>query len=103
MIGLGNWSVSVDTMMFRGDALVTISDKGGNYDFAVRVSKLEKMPPFTVDSVTEDGNTLSLLVSTPLLNGKQIAIEMTFEGDTLTGFAKIPLLGKIRFKNGHRV
>ena len=102
MIGLGSWNVSIDTMMFRGDAVLTISDKDGAYDFDVKVDKLEKMPPYTVESVTEDGDTLSLIITTPMLNGKQIALSMTFDGDTLTGFAKVPLLGKIKFKNGHR-
>lgn len=103
MIGLGSWNVSIDTMMFRGSAVLTISDKGGAYDFDVKVDKLEKMPPYSVDSVTEDGDTLSLIISTPLLKDKQIALQMTFEGDTLTGFAKVPLLGKIKLKNGHRI
>ena len=103
MIGLGSWSVSIDTMMFRGDAVLTIADKDGAYDFAVKVDKLEKMPPYTVESVTEEGDTLLLVVTTPMLNGKQIALNMTFDGDTLTGFAKVPLLGKIKLKNGHRV
>ena len=103
MIGLGNWSVSIDTMMFRGDAVLTIADKDGAYDFSVQVAKLEKMPPYAIESVTEDGDTLTIVITTPMLSGKQITANMTFEGDTLTGFAKVPLLGKIKFKNGHRV
>ena len=104
MIGLGNWGVSIDTMMFRGDAVLTIADKNGTYDFSVKVEKIEKMPPYTIDSVTEEGdNTLVLVISTPMMNGKQITANLTFDGDTLTGFAKVPLLGKIKFKNGHRV
>ena len=103
MIGLGNWSVSIDTMMFRGDAVLTIADKDGDYDFSVQVDKIEKMPPYTIESVTEEGDTLTIVITTPMMSGKQITASMTFEGDTLTGFAKVPLLGKIKFKNGHRV
>ena len=103
MIGLGSWHASIDTMMFRGDAVLTIADKDGAYDFSVRVDKIEKIPPYTVESVTEDGDTLNLVITTPLMSGKQIALSLTFDGDTRTGFAKVPLLGKIKLKNGHRV
>ena len=103
MIGIGSWGVSIDTMMFRGDAVLTISDKGGAYDFAVQVDKIEKIPPYTVESVTEDGNTLTLVITTPLMSGKELGLTLTFDGDTLTGFAKVPLLGKIKLKNGHRI
>ena len=103
MIGLGSWSVSIDTMMFRGNAVLTISDKDGAYDFAVQVDKLEKIPPYTIERVTEDGNTLEAVITTPLMSGKELLLSMTFDGDTLTGFAKVPLLGKIKLKNGHRV
>lgn len=103
MIGIGSWHVSIDTMMFRGDAVLTIADKDGAYDFSVQVDKLEQAPPYTVESVTEDGNTLNAVITTPLMKGKELNVSMTFDGDTLTGFAKVPLLGKIKLKNGHRV
>ena len=102
MIGIGKWECSVDTMMFRGEGIVTIADKNGEYDFAVE-AKGVKMPQYSIDSVTEEGNTLSAVVTTPMLPGKEVPIQMTFDGDVFTGFAKIPLLGKIKFKNGPRI
>lgn len=102
MIGIGRWAVSIDTMMFRGDAVLVIADKDGTYDFSVEVENL-KVPPYAVNNITEDGNTLTATVTTSVLPGKEVPISLTFDGDTLTGFAKIPLLGKIKLKNGHKI
>ena len=102
MIGLGKWAISIDTMMFRGDAVLVIADKDGAYDFSVEVKGLT-VPEYEVVNVQEDGNTLTGAIKTVLLPGKEIPITLTFEGDILTGFAKVPLLGKIKFKNGHKV
>lgn len=102
MIGIGKWACNVDTMMFRGEGVLTIADNNGAYDFTVE-AKGVKMPQYSIGNITEDGNTLSAIVTTPMLPGKEVPIELTFDGDTFTGFAKIPLLGKIKFKNGHKV
>lgn len=102
MIGIGKWECSVDTMMFRGEGIVTIANKNGAYDFTVE-AKGVKMPPYSVGNIIENGSTLSAVVTTPMLPGKEVPIELTFDGDVFTGFAKIPLLGKIKFKNGRRI
>ena len=102
MIGLGKWSCSVDTMMFRGEAELCISDNNGAYDFKVDAKGIA-MPAYEVSEITEDGSTLTAIVTSPVLPGKQVPVSLTFDGDTVTGFVKIPLLGKIKLKNGHRI
>ena len=102
MIGLGKWSCSIDTMMYRGDAILTIADNGGAYSFTAEVPGV-KMPEYHVSNITEDGNTLTAIVTTPVLAGKELPISLTFDGDVVTGFAKVPLLGKIKLKNGKRI
>ncbi|MBQ7542231.1 MAG: hypothetical protein IJT44_08075 [Clostridia bacterium] len=102
MIGLGKWSCSVDTMMFRGDAILTVADNGGAYEITAEVPGMT-MPEYAVSNITEDGDTLTAIVTTPLLSGKELPISLTFDSDTFTGFAKVPLLGKIKFKNGKRI
>ncbi len=102
MIGIGKWAFSIDTMMFRGDAVLTIEDKDGAYAFSVEVKDLT-VPGYEVVNVKEDGSTLTADIKTVVLPGKEIPISLTFEGDTLTGFAKVPLLGKIKLKNGRKV
>ena len=102
MIGIGKWSCSIDTMMFRGDAIVTIADKGGEYEITAEVPGYT-MPDYTVKDIKEDGDTLTFVVMTSLLSGKELPVSMTFDGDTFTGFGKVPLLGKVKFKNGKRI
>lgn len=102
MIGIGKWSCSIDTMMFRGNAVLTIADEDGAYSLTAEVPGMT-MPEYHVSDIAEDGNTLTAIVTTPLLSGKQMPISLTFDGDTLTGFAKVPLLGKVKLKNGRRI
>ena len=102
MIGIGKWSFSIDTMMFRGNAFLTIADKNGAYAITAEVPDVT-LPEYSVDDIREDGDTLTAVVHTPVLSGKDLPITLTFNGDELTGFAKVPLLGKVKFKNGKRV
>lgn len=102
MIGLGKWSCSIDTMMFRGEAVVTILDNNGEYGFEVEAKGI-KIPQYTVSSITENGNNLSAVVTSPVLPGKEVPISMDFDGDVMTGFVKVPLLGKIKLKNGKKI
>lgn len=101
MIGIGKWSFSIDTMMFRGSVILTIADNGGAYALTAEVPGVN-LPEYTVENIQEDGNTLTAVVKTPVLSGKDLPVSLTFDGDTCTGFAKVPLLGKIKFKNGQR-
>lgn len=102
MIGIGKWLCGIDTMMFRGEAILTIADEGGEYALTAEVQGM-KTPEYTISDIQEDGNTLTAVVHTPVLSGKPLPISLTFDGDTMTGFAKVPLLGKIKLKYGKRI
>ena len=102
MIGIGKWSCSIDTMMFRGNAILTVADNNGAYEITAEVPGFT-MPEYTVTDIHEDGDTLTAVVHTPLLSGKDLPISLTFDGDVFTGYGKVPLLGKVKFKNGQRI
>lgn len=101
MIGLGKWACNVSSMFFSGEVKFIISDNEGNYDFAVDMPGID-IPDFTLNKVEEDGETLSVFAETSLLPGKEIEVVINFDGDTFDGFLKIPFLGKIKFKDGHK-
>ena len=101
MIGLGKWACSVDSMFFSGDVALTVVDKNGEYDFVIDLPGID-IPEYVIKSVEEDGNTIKAVVNVPMI-GKDADLNVTFDGDTFTGFLKIPFLGKVKFKNGHRV
>ncbi len=102
MIGLGKWSVRVDTMFFRGEAFFTIFDDNGKYGWSLEVPG-ESIPDIEIKDVQEDGNTLTAVANVDLLPGKDIDITATFDGDTVEGLIKIPFIGKIKLKDGKKV
>ena len=104
MIGLGKWGGRVDTIFFKGDVVIIISDKDGEYDFGIELDAANiDIPDFRFYDITEEGNVLKGKGEVSLLPGKVIDAELTFEGDTMSGFLKIPYVGKIKIKDGKKV
>lgn len=102
MIGIGKWECSIDTMMFRATAVVTIAEKDGKYDFKIETDDV-RVPPYRVSDIVENGNNLSAVVTSPLLPGKEVPVSMDFDGDTVSGYIKVPVLGKVKLKNGKKI
>lgn len=102
MIGLGKWVCHVDTMFFRGDATFNIFDDNGKYGFELSLPDMQ-VPEIEILNTVEDGNTLIATARTDLLPGKDIEVNMTFEGDTCNGLLKVPFIGKIKLKDGKRI
>ena len=102
MIGLGNWACKVNSMFFSGEVTFTISDNDGEYGFEITLPGIE-LPDFTLNSVEEDDDTLTIIASTSILPDKEAEAVLTFDGDEFDGFLKVPFLGKIKFKDGHRI
>ncbi len=102
MIGIGTWECKVDTMFFKGTAQVKIFDNNGEYGFDVIIPDFD-VPDITVLSVEEDGNDIDAVVQTSLLPGKDINLSVSIDGDDITGFLKIPFVGKVKLKDGHRI
>lgn len=102
MIGLGKWACSVNSMFFSGEVKFTISDNDGEYDFEIEIPGVD-LPDFTLNSVEEDGETLTILAGTSLLPGKEAEVVINFDEDTFDGFIKVPFVGKVKFKDGHKI
>lgn len=103
MIGLGTWAFELNTPIFKGKVLLTIENKGGNYDFKPELPGFTGSYEYEVLSVKEEGNTLSgeLMVSFVPVK-KPVKLAMTFSGDRCAAIAKVPILGKVKFQ-GTRV
>ena len=102
MIGLGIWKFSVDTMFYRGDALLKVRDINGIYDIKCELTDVE-LPPVALSNLVEEGSTVTGTAATDLLKGKEIPFSVTFDGDSASGYLKVPFIGKIRMKDGHRI
>ena len=103
MVGIGKWLAHVDTMFFTGDAVICVSDNNGEYAFDLELPSDMDIPEFKIYGITEDGNTLNAKASVELLQGKEIDLSFTFEGDTASGFIKIPYIGKIKIKEAKKI
>ena len=102
MIGIGKWKCSVDTMMFKGSAILEIIDNNGEYDFKLDAGDIN-IPEVNVSNVKAEGNKLEAVATSPVLPGKEVPISLEFDGDTVTGYLKVPFLGKVKLKEGTRI
>ena len=101
MVGLGKWACTVDSMFFRGEVGINILEKDGSYDFELDLPGVD-IPEYTIKSIELTEDTLSAVVSIAML-GKDAQLDIDFDGDSFTGIIKIPFIGKIKLKDGHRV
>ena len=103
MVGIRSWFAKIDTMFFKGDVTIKVSDVNGQYKFELELPSDVDIPDFEIYDITEDGDTLNAKASVSLLPGKEVDISITFEGDTANGFLKIPYLGKIKIKDAKKI
>lgn len=103
MIGLGKWTGDIETSMISGNAIVEITDNNGEYDFSVTVPSLKKLPNFKVYDIKEKGNQLSGKAEIDLMGKVNVDISVEINGDTFTGYIKVPFFGKVEIKNGKRI
>lgn len=102
MVGIGTWECRVDTMFFKGTAQIKVFDNNGAYGFEVIVPGMD-VPDIEVISVEEDGNAVDATIRTSLTGDKDIDLSVEFDDDIVTGFIKVPYLGKVKLKDGHRI
>jgi len=100
MIGLGTWKFFVDTMFYKGDALLTVSDNGGEYAIGCELKEMDL--GLAIASIQEEGDTLKGAATISLLKGKEVEFSVQF-ADVANGYLKVPFIGKIALKNGQKV
>ena len=103
MIGIGKWAYSIDTIYLKGDVVLDITQENGEYSFGIQIESDSDVPEFRFYDIVEEGNTLTGKGEVSLLPGKTLGVSLTFEGDEMTGFLKVPFIGKIKIKDGKRV
>lgn len=103
MIGLGKWTGDIETSMISGSAMVEITDNNGEYDFSVTVPSLKKLPNFRVYDIKENGNCLSGKAEIELMGKMNVDVVVEINGDTFTGYIKVPFFGKVEIKNGRKI
>ena len=103
MIGIGTWSAKLDTNLITDTVIAKISYENGKYKFVTGFNDITDYEPRVVD-VIEDGNNLQITVRTRLyLRNSDIKFNVCFDGDIVTGFIEMPIVGKINITEGHRI
>jgi len=104
MIGLGKWAYKVNTVFYSGDVVLGVADDGGEYKIEVlQIESDSDAPEYRFYEVVEEGNTLTAKGEVSLLPGKVLSLSLTFEGDTLNGFLKVPYVGKIKINDAKKI
>ena len=101
MLGVGTWACTVDTMFFKGDVSFVIGYENNEYSFDIKMDMT--LPEYKITKIETEGNTLKAKCAVDMLPGKEIDADLTFDGDKFDGVLKIPFLGKIKTKDGHKV
>ena len=102
MLGLGKWKFQLDTMFYRGSAVLTVGEKDGEYDIGIDLVDMN-IPEFSYENLQAEGNTVTGVAHTDLLKGKDIPFSLTFEDGKANGFLKVPFMGKIKLKDGENI
>ncbi len=103
MIGIGKWQITLNTNILSRTAVVEIKDCDGNYDVSV-ISPGFTVPPYKLLKVeTVDENTLVGHFEITDLPAKYVTVRAVFTEDTISGFIKIPLIGRLEFTDGKKI
>lgn len=100
MIGLGIWEIPVNSMFYKGTVEITVKNKDGEYDFSFYVPGFN-VPEMDISNVVVIGSTLSADATCEMLRGKNLHVDVDFDGDTCRGAVKGPMGVKIKL-NGTR-
>lgn len=102
MIGLGKWGCDINSLFYSGKVVINITDNNGLYRFDLTLDGFD-VPEYEVVDVQEEGtDTLKIRVLVPMI-AKEVDMTVTFTDSSFSGVAKIPFLGKVRFKDGYRI
>ena len=97
MLGTGTWHLKIGNMFYSGDITLRVFDDGGKYGFEIIEPKIE------IKRLSTVGNHLSATVTARELRGRDAQIELDFTDTSVSGSAKVPLIGTVTIKEGTKV
>ena len=106
MIGIGNWEVTVNMLIYKGPIGVTIADNNGEYDVQFKLPDKFSAFKITTHDIVAEGNKISGKGTVDMGKGRktEVGAEVIIDGDAMTGTLSIPMLKRtIPLKDGHRV
>lgn len=102
MLGIGRWSLDIAIPLVKVNPMLIIEDNNGEYNFSVDIGGFGASPAVNLISCEEEGNTLHIKHTIPMLTNGTVEASLTFDGMYCKGVLEIPMLGKITV-NGVKV
>ena len=97
MLGTGTWHLKIGNMFYSGDITLRVFDDGGKYGFEMTAPEVE------IKRLSTVGNHLSATVTARELRGRDAQIELDFTDTSVSGSAKVPLIGTVTIKEGTKI
>lgn len=99
MLGIGTWKTKVCNMFYNGEITLRVFDNNGEYGFELVEPKMNA-PTVEIKQLNTSGNHLSAVFTARELHGRDATIELDFTENTVSGTAKLPLVGTVTIKDG---
>ena len=106
MIGIGKWEATAKTIFFKARGTAEIRDNNGKYEIIFDIPEKYRNAKFRCYDIKEiNENTLSAKGETSLLPNKVVKGIFTFNGDRMSGFVDLPIMGGLRIMitDGRRI
>ena len=102
MLGTGTWHLKIGNMFYNGDITLRVFDDGGKSGFEIIEPKMTA-PEVEIKRLSTAGNHLSATVTARELRGRDAQIELDFTDTSVSGSAKVPLIGTVTIKEGTKI
>lgn len=102
MLGTGTWHLKVGNIFYNGDITLRVFDNGGEYGFELIEPKMD-IPEIEIKQISTVGNQLSATVTAKELRGRDAQLELDFTDTSVSGSAKVPLIGTVAIKEGTKI
>ncbi len=99
MLGIGTWKIKVGNMFYNGEVTLRVFDNNGEYGFELIEPKMNA-PTVEIKQLNTSGNHLSAVFTARELRGRDATIDLDFTQDTVSGKAKLPLVGTVKITDG---
>lgn len=102
MLGTGTWHLKIGNMFYSGDITLRVFDDSGKYGFEIIEPKMTA-PEVEIKRLSTAGNHLSATFTARELRGRDAQIELDFTDTSVSGSAKVPLIGTVTIKEGTKI
>ena len=104
MLGQGKYKANINHMFYNGEAFFEIEYDDGKLELDIDLPEGGiDIPDVEITEFFEEENTIIAKAKLSIIPGKEVDINLTFDGDRCNGYIKAPFVGKIKIKDAVKV